>query len=958
MKTIKVLGQNDERLKAVEFGKKLPNFRVAEAVQFAADRASATYQRIENLQDDDVVELIFEGDIHRWVTVEQLEKDYKYSLSRGESQDVIEIPPQLPGVSAPHVSREVTTWVLKGLRVLKYDPVEKAAQGIAKTWDKTLMPEPGLYRFTDGELKADKEAKDLQIDVDKPILLFLHGTFSSTAGSFSTFPKEIWPILRQRYGDQIFGYDHRTLSESPIQNALDLVQKLPGNSRLHLVTHSRGGLVGELLSRSGRTDSPDFFDQVDLELAATQGQREALAQLSGLLRSKNIRVERFVRIACPTRGTTLASGRLDKWLELVVNVLAKVMEPATRALFGVLTDLLLDLKKQINNPEAMPGLEAMVPESGLIRMVNRVEVEVNTPLCVIAGDVDKSDILGRLAIFFTDLFYFEDHDLVVQTRAMYGGAPRKNGLYFFIKGTNINHFHYFSGRQTAEKIVEALAHDYESPQLGGFRKLEEAYKGEAVAVMELVRGSYQKRANVSQPVVYVVPGIMGTHLAIAGNRIWLDLFALARGQILNLQIANRKIQPHSLVAMAYGNLVDYLSATHEVIPFPYDWRLSILEEADRFAKEIAEKFEQTKQPIRIVAHSMGGLVTRAMINQHQELWDKICDRPGSRFVMLGTPNQGAHKIPRLIFGREQTLRMLAMLDVKNSPMRLLEVISRFPGVLQLLPMDDAVWDFLDANTWNKFPSVGRYPWVKPLQKDLDEAKRFRDVLNRRVMTADDPVVYVAGTAKGAPVGLDLADDGEIVFRGTNEGDGTVTWRSGILRELEKRTWYMNAPHGDMANHRESFAAIYELLHEGKTTRLVTDRPRVARGVEDVYVLPDEPVQIYPAQVDLEQTVLGASPVALPTPPVQPIKVSVAHGNLAFCDNPVAVGHYESDGIFSAEKELDYHLSGRLVNRHRLGLYPGPEDTAEVILNSKGRKPGGAIIVGLGKAGELAPRKLT
>ena len=63
-----------------------------------------------------------------------------------------------------------------------------------------------------------------------------------------------------------------------------------------------------------------------------------------------------------------------------------------------------------------------------------------------------------------------------------------------------------------------------------------------------------------------------------------------------------------------------------------------------------------------------------------------------------------------------------------------------------------------------------------------------------------------------------------------------------------------------------------------------------------------------------------------------MKVSVLHGNLAFCSNPVAVGHYEGDEIVSAEKDLDYHMSGRLADRHRLGLYPGPEGTAVVVLN--------------------------
>ncbi|MBK6853236.1 MAG: hypothetical protein IPG93_16985, partial [Burkholderiales bacterium] len=46
---------------------------------------------------------------------------------------------------------------------------------------------------------------------------------------------------------RIFGYEHRTFSESPIDNALALVDVLPAGARICLVTHSRGGLVGDLL---------------------------------------------------------------------------------------------------------------------------------------------------------------------------------------------------------------------------------------------------------------------------------------------------------------------------------------------------------------------------------------------------------------------------------------------------------------------------------------------------------------------------------------------------------------------------------------------------------------------------------------------------------------------------------------------------------------------------------------
>jgi CHAT domain-containing protein/pimeloyl-ACP methyl ester carboxylesterase len=954
MKTIKVLGQSDETLKDVNFGAELENFSVSSAVQFASDRSAANYHEIKDLQDDDVVELIFEDDIHRWVTVAELEEQFKYQISRGAEADVIEIPDRLP---SGDTSRGATAWVLTGLRVLKFDPVEKSAEAFAKAWDEKLMPKPGLYRFSE---KLDKRGElNPEIDTTKPVLLFIHGTFSSTENGFKSLQSEVWDKLKEYYGEQIYGFDHRTLSESPIQNALELVQKLPKGAELDLVTHSRGGLIGELLCRGNRIESQALFDNDDENLMVED--QAALTKLSKSLMDKNIKVKRFVRVACPTRGTTLASKRFDRYLEIILNVIQKVLPPGPGNLFGVLADLLLDFKKQSANPEAMPGLAAMDPESNFIKMINRTDVQIDADLTVIAGDIEKNNLVGRLAIFFTDLFFFDEHDLVVQTPAMYGGPTRKQGRFFFDQGADVNHFHYFSNRKTAEKIRDALIAKPEN--LGaaqGFRPLQEAY-ARAVPDVEITARSYQKRSSLPQPVVYILPGTMGTHLSDGGTRIWINLLDLALGKMVDLQISNPNVQPQALVASAYANLVEYLSATHEVIPFPYDWRLSILDEAKRLADAIEDKLKRTDQPIRIIAHSMGGLVARAMLGLRPDLWDAMRKREGARFVMMGTPNEGSYQIPRLILGQDKTLRMLAMLDIKNSTRDLLEVVARYPGVLQLLPMDEEPWNFMEANTWDKFPNAGGRSWVKPTQKDLDQAKELRTLLNteKGMLSADDPVVYVAGYAQGAPIAVELDQKNEVIFRATNQGDGTVPWASGILPQLKDgRTYYLNAPHGDLANRKETFPAIYDLLAKGSTERLPKIPPSYARGPEENYVLREEGVEIYPTQTDLETTVLGAAPVKYEAPQVKPVRVSVAHGNLSFCSNPVAVGHYEGDSFYSAEKALDHHLNGRLNARHLLGLYPGPEGTVEVVLNDKGEKPGGAIIVGLGKAGDLSPNKLT
>ncbi|MFB8829403.1 hypothetical protein ACE0DR_08525 [Azotobacter sp. CWF10] len=66
-------------------------------------------------------------------------------------------------------------------------------------------------------------------------------------GPDNTGAQAVRTRLHSQYTDRAFAFEHRTLSESPIVNALALARSLPEQAKLHLVSHSRGGLVGELL---------------------------------------------------------------------------------------------------------------------------------------------------------------------------------------------------------------------------------------------------------------------------------------------------------------------------------------------------------------------------------------------------------------------------------------------------------------------------------------------------------------------------------------------------------------------------------------------------------------------------------------------------------------------------------------------------------------------------------------
>ena len=87
---------------------------------------------------------------------------------------------------------------------------------------------------------AGRRRRTVGLPTDRParVLLLVHGTFSSTVGAFGAMA--VWPgaegfvaTVLSAY-DAVIGYDHRTLSVDPKQNARDLLDVLrphPGTDR-------------------------------------------------------------------------------------------------------------------------------------------------------------------------------------------------------------------------------------------------------------------------------------------------------------------------------------------------------------------------------------------------------------------------------------------------------------------------------------------------------------------------------------------------------------------------------------------------------------------------------------------------------------------------------------------------------------------------------------------------------
>lgn len=911
----------------------------------------------------DVVQLELDGGITLWTSPERLQDTLQVVGARGVG-DQLAIPPVL---SFGPRTRGVGGLVLRALKAFKVDVAGATATVLAEELERKLEPGPGLYRWTDPRLHDPVPSGGGELPGGVPLLVFLHGTASNTTGSFGGLRNEerdprrtdVWSPLVDRYRGNILALEHRTLSVSPIQNALDLVDALPEKAVLHLVSHSRGGLIGELLYRAQGAGGARLSDDVRQRFKKREKleEFERLQALVLKVQDRRIRVERFVRVACPARGTTLASRRLDLWLSMMVNVVGLIPGLRGNPIYEFLTALTLGVAKTRADPERMPGLESMIPRSPLIGFLNESPVQADADLSVIAGDTQGGGIAGRLKILATDLFYRENHDLVVNTASMVGGIPRpeKSARLAFTKGSEVSHFAYFRNDTSARKLLTALTQPDTPGEFEPIRK---------ETAEELKTRAPEEAAGTERPVVILIPGLMGSELWLPpaggtgeGRRIWIDMEALGNGDFGLLDPAgpdSARVEARALVAHGYGALASYLDGAHEVVPFPYDWRLSLADAARRLGTLVAERLGRTQQPVRLLAHSSGGLVARLMIAQQPELWRKVMAREGGRLVMLGTPNGGSYRVVRLLLGQDPLVQGLELVDRVNTIQALTEMLGRMPGVLELLPPAEQP-DLYAPAAWTAFGVTG------PSAAALAAARAVQQTLAKSAPLDGRSAVYVAGTGHLTPVRPHLhtrPDQGKVVgFEGTLQGDGWTPWATGRLANVT--TWFApDAEHGELARWRAFFPAIAELLHGGTAPRgLMEQAPAGVRGGDETFLLREGEASFFPSETELVGAALGFEPRQRPDEVAdEPLKVRVVHGNLRYVRHPLAVGHYAGDTINGAEKVVDETLDHSLSERRKLRLYPGPIETAAVFLREE-RTLRGALVVGLGEVGALTAARL-
>jgi pimeloyl-ACP methyl ester carboxylesterase len=358
--------------------------------------------------------------------------------------------------------------------------------------------------------------------------------------------------------------------------------------------------------------------------------------------------------------------------------------------------------------------------------------------------------------------------------------------------------------------------------------------------------------------VLVLPGIMGTELDAVdrkgdSDRIWINFVRLIAGRIADLELkddgspahAGTHVRTAGVHRKTYVPLLVELDMHWAVRPFGFDWREDIDKTAARLDGEI--RAFGAGDPVHLVAHSMGGLVSRRFIQLFPDTWKAMDDTSGQgrggRLIMVGTPNRGSFSIPLTLTGAEKLVKLLGKADLDHSLEELLAIIGTLPGLYQMLPsplveLGDDHQRLFELSSW------GNIPVRKAL---LARADRFLRALDE--VADPERLLYIAGANLLTPVGIQIVAPGQFSYVESFDGDGRVPHELGLLEGVTTY-WVDRGVHGDLVKHSQVLDGITDLLRTGLTSAMSTSKPaaRAERGVGEKPV-PADAVALLSPEVD-------------------------------------------------------------------------------------------------------------
>lgn len=297
------------------------------------------------------------------------------------------------------------------------------------------------------------------------ILLMIHGTFSSTSGGFahlagSAGGRALLAAIFAHY-DLVLGFDHKTLTANPRENATALLAALqalgiPAGSSMDAVAHSRGGLVYRVLAEK--------------LLAKTR---------------PDIKLGKAVFVGCTNAGTHLAEP--ENWaamVDLYTNAIMAGVRATTYLAGGAAISPIVSFAiktlgrfvqafSQVAVDEGrVPGLAAMRPSSELVsslntspgdleRLAEYYAVTSNFVAQIEPAKGVTKELVEFIADRITNRLFQNDNDLVVDTASMTEFGTRRARLAAdatLVLGNvdDVYHTIYFASDAVTSKLTRWL----------------------------------------------------------------------------------------------------------------------------------------------------------------------------------------------------------------------------------------------------------------------------------------------------------------------------------------------------------------------------------------------------------------------------------------------------------------------------------------------------------------------
>ena len=311
-------------------------------------------------------------------------------------------------------------------------------------------------------------------------------------------------------------------------------------------------------------------------------------------------------------------------------------------------------------------------------------------------------------------------------------------------------------------------------------------------------------ARPYRPIVFV-PGFLGSVLTANGDVLWGDRGSLFKFSQLALPVDGRSakvvkaLKPIDQIGVfgpfkihQYDSLYAVLTKEigfvegKDLFAFPYDWRQSNFENAERLARYIESRPELHGE-FDIVAHSMGGLISRIYIQNYDR------GRRVKTLVNLAVPFLGSVDALYTLengLGPEANLLMGGIAAVR-------EVLLSLPSFYELLPryaeccieaadQNRHPIDILAESFWDKYPGlpstfrsdVGR----RFIQEHLKQAREIGTIVSKPL---PNQIVErtIVGDLRATHSRAYITPTGLLGSWQQERGDGTVVQLSGANGQL-------------------------------------------------------------------------------------------------------------------------------------------------------------------------------